>query len=61
MMNVNELRSKLTNLQMAFKEVKDQISFSNAEVIFAPEGLCPEWSTEETIKDITYEKRSDMD
>ena len=44
-MNVNELRSALSNIQISFKEVKDQIAFSNAEVRF--DGL--------TIKDVVYE------
>lgn len=44
-MNVNELRSTLSNMQMSFKEVKDQIAFSNAEVKF----------DRLTIKDAVYE------
>ena len=45
-MNVNELRSMLSNMQMSFQEVKDQITFSNAEVKF----------DRLTIKDAVYEK-----
>lgn len=45
-MNVNEHIAKLINIQMSFKEVKDQIAFSNAEVRF---DRLP-------IKDIVYEK-----
>lgn len=44
-MNVNELRSTLSDMQMSFKEVKDQIAFSNAEVKF----------DRLTIKDAVYE------
>lgn len=45
-MNVNELRTKLTNVEISFEEVKDQIAFSNAEVRF----------DKLPIKDIAYEK-----
>ena len=45
-MNVNELRTKLTNMQMAFEKTKEQIAFSNAEVKFHTL----------TIKDVVYEK-----
>lgn len=45
-MNVNEHIAKLINIQMSFKEVKDQIAFSNAEVRF----------DRLSIKDIVYEK-----
>ena len=45
MMNVNELRTMLSNIQMSFEKVKDQIAFSNAEVKF----------DRLTIKDTVYE------
>lgn len=56
-MNVNELRSALSNIQISFKEVKEQIAFSNAEVIFAPESLCPEWPEDEIIESVLYEDK----
>ena len=45
-MNVNELRTELTNMQMSFERVVDQIAFSNAEVRFH----------KLTIKDVVYEE-----
>ena len=44
-MNVNELTNALTNIQMSFKDVKDQIAFTNAEVMF----------DRLSIKDVVYE------
>ena len=33
-MNVNMLRTTLTNIEMSLKEVKDRITFGNSEVSF---------------------------
>ena len=55
-MNVNELRSALTNIQISFKGEKEQIAFSNAKVVFMIADRLP-WIVYSTlsIKDIVYE------
>jgi len=47
-MNINELRSALTNIQISFKKEKEQIAFSNTEVVFMVDDL--------PIRDVVYEE-----
>ena len=51
-MNVNELRSALTNIQISFKGEKEQIAFSNAKVVVEEEDLFAYYTS---IKNVVYE------